>query len=99
MGAHVDRALEERAFFHGKRRGANIAEQDRRLEQLDLAAGGYISMNLPSTYNSLGNNRASDDRIFADDQHSFGVDFSFKGTIELDGAVKVDDAFKCDVFP
>ena len=56
-------------------------------------------MNLPPAHNSLGNNRASDDRIFADDQHSFGVDFSFKGTIELNGAVKMDDTFKCDVLP
>jgi hypothetical protein len=36
--------------------------------------------------------------MFADDEHSRGVNLAFHASVELDGAFKIDNAFERDVF-
>ena len=97
-GTHVDLALDVRTFFHRKERGMNVPDQDGGFEELYFFSRGDGPLNFPTADQRRCVNRPLDDCVFSDYEDACGVDLPFEATIHSDRSLKLDRAFKADVF-
>jgi len=90
--------MEVRSLFDRDQRRSNITDQDSGFQDLNLFDGSDGAVDFPAVHEHAGGNDALDDCMLPNDQCAGGMDLSFDAAVDSHSSVKVDDAFKIDIF-